>query len=273
MDEIFDILNNEVVDRSMDLEKRDKRRNKINVKSVSIEPLFRVKDDYLAPPHPNLLPLPFSILEFAVKGSGKTVLLMNLINWYHKMFDNIFIFSPTVHLDVKWKLMIEKINIPPQNIFTKYEEKNLVMLLNKIKRANKGKKNKEKMRCLMIFDDIVESLPKGKKVSALNKLAMNHRHLNISHIIISQSFKKVDPVLRINTTGLILFNCDNSIERKKIIEECCGNFTHKEFEKLYIEATNEKYSFMFLNYSNRKIYKNFDKEIGDLNRKPDQLFK
>ncbi len=272
MDDIFAILNGENVDRTMDLEKRDKRRNKVCVKSVDIKPLFKDNDDYVEAPHPNLLRMPFSLLEIAPKGSGKTVLLQNILTWYWKYFDNIFVFSPTVHLDVKWKLLIDKLQIPPQNIFTKYDEKNLTMLMNKIKMANKGKKNKEKLRTLIIFDDIIEQLPKGKKVSSLNKLAMNHRHYNISHIIISQSFKKIDPVVRMNTTGMILFNCDNSKERFKIIEELAGNYSKKEFERLYIEAVSEKYSFMFLNYDNRKIFKKFDKQIGDLNRAPEHLF-
>jgi len=272
MNEIFDILNGENNNHFFDLEKREKRRNKINVKSVDIKPLFKDNDDYVESPHPNLLRMPFSLLEIAPKGSGKTVLLQNLLVWYHKYFDNIFIFSPTLYLDNKWKLLIDKLNIPVQNLFTKYEEKNLIVLMNKIKMANKGKKNKEKLRTLIIFDDIIEQLPKGKKVSSLNKLAMNHRHYNISHIIISQAFKKIDPVIRMNTTGIILFNTDNSAERFKIIEELSGNYSKKEFEKIYIEATNEKYSFMFLNYDNRKIFKRFDKEIGNLNKEPEHLF-
>ena len=180
MDDIFAILEGENVDRTMDLEKRDKRRNKICVKSVEIKPLFKDDSDYLPAPHPNLLRMPFSLLEIAPKGSGKTVLLQNILTWYWRYFDNIFVFSPTVHLDVKWKLLIDKLQIPPQNVFTKYEEKNLVMLMNKIKMANKGKNNKEKLRTLIIFDDIIEQLPKGKKISSLNKLAMNHRHYQIS---------------------------------------------------------------------------------------------
>ena len=272
MDEIFNILQGENTDNYFELEKREKRRNKINVKDVSIKPLFKDDDDYLEPPHPNLLRMPFSLLEFAPKGSGKTVLLMNILVWYNKYFDNIFVFSPTIYLDNKWILLINKLNIPKQNLFTKYEEKNVSMLMNKIKMANKGKKNKEKLRTLIIFDDIISQLPKGKKISSMNKLAMNHRHYNISHIIISQSFKKVDPVIRSNTTGIILFNTDNSAERFKIIEELSGNYSKKEFEKLYLECVKEKYGFCFLNYDTRKIFRNFEEEIGDLDREPSHLF-
>jgi hypothetical protein len=272
MDDIFSILNGENTEGTFDLEKRDKRRNKVSVKDISIAPLFKDNDDYVESPHPNLLRMPFSLLEIAPKGSGKTVLLQNILTWYHKYFDNIFVFSPTIYLDTKWILLIEKLNIPKQNLFTKYEEKNVSMLMNKIKLANRGKKNKEKLRTLIIFDDIIEQLPKGKKISSLNKLAMNHRHFNISHIIISQSFKKIDPVVRSNTTGIILFNTDNSAERFKIIEEISGNYSKKEFEKLYLEAVKEKYNFLFINYDTRKIFRNFEEEIGDLNRKPEHLF-
>ena len=104
------------------------------------------------------------------------------------------------------------------------------------------------------------------------KLAMNHRHFDISHIIISQSYKKLDPVLRSNTTGMILFNTDNTAERMKIIEELAGNIGRKEFEKLWFEATSEKFGFLFLNYDTRLVFKNFDTQIADLSVMPKLRF-
>ena len=137
---------------------------------------------------------------------------------------------------------------------------------------NRGKESKDKLQTLFIMDDLVESLPKGKKVSCLNKLAMNHRHYPISHIIISQSFKKLDTVVRSNTTGMVLYNSDNTAERAKIIEELAGNLGRKEFERLWYDCIKEKYNFMFINYDSRKVFQNFDKEIADLDQMPKLLY-
>lgn len=263
MDRIFNILSQN--DNNILLEEKGDERKDKKVKNLKVIPLYEDDDDYCEGPHPILLDLPFSLLEIAPKGCGKTVLLQNLLKWYYTYFDNIFIWSPTINMDVKWRKLIEDLDIPEENLFTNYNENEIVMIMEKIKDFNSGKEcNNDKIRVLFIFDDIIEQLPKGKKVSSLNKLAMNHRHYNISHIIISQKYNKVDTVIRNNSTGFILFNTDNMHERKTIIDELCGNIGHKKFENLYQECVSEKYSFMFVNSSKRKIYKNFEKEVGDL---------
>lgn len=277
MEQILNILNDERGTNplsNIELYEKEKRKTKGNtVKTVEVRPLFEDKDDYFEPPHPHLLRGPFSLLEIAPKGSGKTVLLQNMLVWYQNYFDNIFIWSPTLGLDDKWKKLIEKLRIPDENLFSYYNDGEVSMLMQKIKEANKTRDHKDKIRCLFIFDDIIEQLPRGSRVSALNKLAMNHRHYNISHIIISQSFKKIDTVVRMNTTGIILFNTDNSSEREKIIEELCGNYSKLEFTKLYLDAVQEQFSFLYINYDTRKLYKKFDTEIGDLNRTPEYLLR
>ena len=145
--------------------------------------------------------------------------------------------------------------------------------MRQVKDYNNGRDNKEKVKVLFMFDDCAESLKTfGKKQCVLNKLAMNHRHYNISHIMVSQSFKKLDPIIRNNTTGIILFNTDNTAERMKIIEELAGNVGRKKFEMLWYECVKDKYNFMFINYDNRKIYKNFLKIIGNLDQPPEWLY-
>ena len=257
------LLQGQESEREINLVRNEDRKEK-KIKSAEVNPVFKIKDDYCEPPHPNLLRLPFSLLEIAPKGSGKTVLLQNLIVWYYHYFDNIFIWSPTINLDVKWRLLIDELQIPDENLFTRYNDAEVEMIMNKIKDFNEGKENNDKIRVLFVFDDIVDQLPKNQKECALNKLAFNHRHYNISHIIISQSFKKLDSNIRANTTGTILFNCDNSNERRKIVEELCGNLGTKHFNKLYRDCVREKYSFMYINYDSRKVFKTFTTEVASL---------
>jgi hypothetical protein len=184
----------------------------------------------------------------------------------------VFIWSPTINLDYKWGQIIDKLEIPSEQLFDKYVESEVSGLMRKIKDFNNGRESGEKLRTLFIFDDIVEQLPKSKKVSALNKLAMNHRHYNISHIIISQSYKKLDPVVRSNTTGMILFNTDNTSERMKIIEELAGNLGRREFERLWYDCIKEKYGFLYINYDTRLVYNKFETEIADLSQMPEFVY-
>ena len=258
--------------RDLILEKKDKRSQK-KVKKLKVKPLFPDADDFIAPPHPNLLEMPFSLLEIAVKGSGKTTLLHNLMLWYHNYFDNVFIFSPTIQLDHKWQEIIELLDIPEDNLFQNCSEAQVSSLVGQIKDFNSGLPDNEKIHSLLIFDDCLELLPKGKKRSFINKLSMNHRHYKISHIMISQTFKKLDTAARVNTSGTILFLPDNIAERKKIIEELCGNLGNKRFEQLWCEICKEKFNFMYINNQQRKIFKNFDEEMADLSLPPtDNIF-
>lgn len=265
MNRILDLLNEKNSSAfDVKLEKKEKRRER-KVKKVDIKPVIKIKDDYSDPPHPNLLRLPFSLLEIAPKGSGKTTLLHNLLVWYYPYFDSIFIFSPTINMDIKWKKLIEELELPPENLFDKYRESEVSNIMGQIKDYNmKTDNNKEKLKVLMIFDDCVDFLPKNKKMCALNRLAMNHRHYNISHIIVSQVFKKLDGILRKNTTGMIFFNVDNIMERKAIFEECCGRMGLRKFEEYFNDATKEKYGFLYVNYDSREIFKNLDTKMCGL---------
>ena len=268
MNEILEILGEEDDMNFVALGKNPKRKNNKKVDDLKVKPLFDDGDDYVDAPHPNLLRIPFSLLLIAPKGSGKTTTLQNVLMWYDKMFDAVFIFSPTVKLDKKWEQIIKKLKIPDQNLFEKCREEEVSNLIQQIKDANESLSQRKKIRTLLIFDDCVELLPKSKKVSFINRLAMNHRHYFISHIIVSQSFKKLDPVVRLNTTGTILFNCDNIAERRKIFEELAGNIGIRRFEELYMDVVSEKFSFLYLNYDTRKVFRNFDEEIADLAAPP-----
>lgn len=272
MFQVFNILNdNDGIDVNIKPKNTERKRKK--TKSVKVEPLVKHNNAYIDAPHPNLLRMPFSLLVFARKGSGKTILVQNLLKWYFSLFDNIFIFSPTIKLDFAWKELLKRMDIPKENIYTAFSETKLNTIFSQIQDVNGGEmKDIDMAHTLIIFDDIIEGLPKNKKISVINKLAFNHRHYKLSHIIVSQAYKKVDCNIRSNTSGVILFNTDNIAERMKILEELSGNLGMKRFVKIWYECCKEKYNFCFLNYDNRKIYHNFDTIVGDLDCVPEHLF-
>ena len=232
--------------------------------NLKVEPMIKEKDVKFPPPHPNLLPVPFSLLITAPKGSGKTVLLQWLIDKYRHYFHNIFIFSPTVLLDRKWMQFLEMQKIPIENVCQTYSEFSMNILMDKIKHINKGRENKDKIRILIVFDDINSKLPGRARDSALNTLAQNHRHFMVSHIILSQTFKMLNPVVRNNTTGHIIFDIVDNTEREKVFEELCGRYPKEVFELMYNKAVGKDWGFLFINKDpgNKNIYENFDTQVG-----------
>ncbi len=270
MDAIIDLLNEED-EKFITMEKKPRRKKNVKIDDVTVKPLTNDDDDYIDPPNPNLLRIPFSLLLISPKGSGKTTVLHNIMMFYKGMFDQIFVYSPTINLDKKWEFVVKKLKIPKENRFEKCREGQVSGLIERVKETNESLKQKDKIRTLMIFDDCVENLPKSKKISFINRLAMNHRHYFISHIIVSQSFKRLDPVVRLNTTGIILFNTDNTAERMKIIEELAGNLGRKKFEAIWIDIVSVKFAFCYINYDTRKIHRNFDEVVADLDQPPEEL--
>ena len=100
------------------------------------------------------------------------------------------------------------------------------------------KKNKELTHCCIVLDDLVTDLPSNQK-SLLAKLAMTGRHLNISIIIATQSYKLISRTIRMNLTCLICLHC-NQGEVKKIAEESAAS----NFAELHAECCSKPYGFI-----------------------------
>ena len=212
--------------------------------------------------------LPFSILSSGTRGAGKSVFATNIVNWYKDYFDHIFIFSPTIHLDRKFKMLFEDLDLPLEigvNVFTDYSETALKTIMKKIERFNKDKPFVDKSQVLFIFDDVVSSIPKNKRKTIFNKLILNNRHYAASVLINSQSFKLLDSNFRKVSSQLILFKTFNVVELYAYAEELSAvlGTTKKDmmdkFLLLFRYATKDEHSSLFINLHHPNIFfKNMD---------------
>lgn len=253
----------------IDEDKKDIKKQVIN--NLTIQPIIKEEQDYME--INEFLPrIPFSLLNCGTRGAGKSVLTLNMLEWYKDYFDKIFIFSPTIELDYKYKITLEKLDIEYKvgtNIFFDYEEEVFRNILNKIKVFNKDKPFSEKAKILMIFDDIITLLPKNKKKTIFNRLILNNRHYNISTIINSQSFKLLDSNFRKVASQIVLFKTDNTLELDNYIKELSGMLgggtlaeSRRRFFRAFRFATSEPHSFLFINYHHPNVlFKNFDEAI------------
>lgn len=241
-------------------------------KDFTIKPSIAEEDDYLFISE-NLPKIPFSMMISGARGAGKSVVCLTLLELMKDYFDEVIIFSPTIELDIKYRNCFEKLDMDfefGRNIFTTYSESILTRILLKIKNANKNKPFKDKARILMIFEDIITSLPKNKRKTIFNKLMLNNRHYNVSIIINSQSFKLFDSNMRKNCSQIILFRTDNVYELENYWRELSallGDSTREcreNFLKIYNYATLDKHSFLYLNYHNKPkcFFKNLNECIN-----------
>lgn len=250
---------NDSEDFEVDLKKPEKEKKKNKLKCCDIKPITDSSISYEEAPHPNLLPTPFSYLLIARPGSGKTTLLLNMLQWYNGYFDTIYVFSPTIGIDVSWQEAINNgiVEIEKENIISRFSENKLKKIFNKVKQKNKGITNyPEKHRVLFIFDDIINELPRKQK-DTFNKLLFNFRHYGISHITLSQTYKAVPPKMRRTSFGVLLWDTDNMGEREGIIEELSGKTGKYRFARMWQEAVKEKYGFLYVKQFEEDLYKKY----------------
>lgn len=197
---------------------------------------------------------PFNALLYAPVNSGKSNLIINLIykkgGYGKKVFKGgIFVFSPNVYNDdifdnnvsmdeeiAKFSDDLEYVDHFAQEIVSRQQEK--------------PKKEREPM--LFIFDDCLGYI---NPMGYISKFSTRNRQLKISMIFTIQVFRAIPNFIRVNCKWMLFFKTHNEDEKKKLIEEM-NMFPN--FESYLELATQEKYSFLYANLKERKLYRKFD---------------
>lgn len=207
---------------------------------------------------PDPLPKPpfLGLIVGGVK-SGKTCLWINMIyRWYtQKLFDGgVIVFSPNLKNDD-----IFENNIMDDDDITKITNDldNIDMYVKAIVDLQEEKEKKDRKHILLIFDDILGFI---KQKSYISNFSTRYRQLKISMIFNTQVLRGIPNGIRANSTWMIIFRTYNKKELEKLMDEL-GHV--KDIDVHYENATNEKYSFLFVNLRDLKIYKKFDKLLYD----------
>ena len=162
--------------------------------------------------------LPTRAMIVAPSGSGKTVLLSNLIlDVYKNCFSRIFIFSPSIHIDNAWngvkeyitKDMKVKDNDEDDPIyFDEYEPHELQKIIDTQHKIIKYMKDQGKTKLyqiLVVIDDFADNPDFCRHSRLLNQLYIRGRHNCISTITSTQKYKAISNIIRINITEIMIF--------------------------------------------------------------------
>ena len=106
---------------------------------------------------------------------------------------------------------------------------------------------------LVIFDDYVCE----KNQKPLIDYFIRERHKNCSVIYLSQSYYKTPKDIRLNCSRFCLYDFPSANERKFVCRE--NNIP----KGLYGKATEEPYSFIYLDKPRKFMTKNFNEKIQD----------
>ena len=222
--------------------------------------------------------IPFSQIVVGPSGSGKTILLQSMIlDLYRDCFSRIFIFSSSIHVDSVWtrvKDYIEKtLKIDPKKekiYFDDFDPTDLEEILDlqhKITKFQKDHDFKQLFSVLIIIDDFVDDTRFSRHNSLLNALYIRGRHFGCNIISSTQKFNGLSTIIRVNSRQLFFFKMRNYKEIQTMIEELSALLVKKNLLmddknihnakktllEIYEKATEEKYSFLFVNLMESNI--------------------
>jgi hypothetical protein len=213
-------------------------------------------------------PLPignYNYIFCGKKGSGKSTLMLNLLKRksspYYRIFDKVFLCSPTAGRDEKFAPLIEELSEEGQ-FYDTLNDDVVDQIVRKLEASNEEfKKEHPKMtpRNLLIIDDCIHLLPSSIQHSSINQLFTNQRHMKLSIWICTQQFTKLNRLIRTNADLISFFPTDNRKEFQTLEEEL--SIDPKLLKKVYDFATDTNNGFLHISLAGRKpsFFKKFDK--------------
>ena len=245
--------------------------------SLDIKPIGITDYSCKQSKHGHVPKIPIRMLLLAPSGSGKTVLLSNLIlNIYRGCFERIYIFSPSVDLDTTWK-PVKKYQEQTMKVIENDKEKlyfdnynpndleKIIATQHRVISLLKKQGRNKLFSVLVVIDDFADDPVFTRQSKLLHGLFTRGRHNSISTIVSTQNFAAIHPTIRVNATSLIVYRLRNYKELEAFVEEVSGLVTKKDLVEIYKEATKDEYSFLYINLSAKTIkdmfFKNFKSNI------------
>ena len=189
------------------------------------------------------IPDPYRILTIGGSGSGKTNVLLNLIEKQPDI-DKIYLYAKDPY-KAKYQYLINKregaginhFNDP--KAFIEYSN-DMCNVYRNINYCNPDKENK----ILIVFDDMIADMIQNKKLNSIvTELFIRGRKLIISLVFITQSYCKVPKDVRLNTTYFFIIKILSKRELQQMATNHSSDIITKDFVNIYRKCTAKPYSF------------------------------
>ena len=103
----------------------------------------------------------------------------------------------------------------------------------------------KKRNVLIIFDDMITGMISNNNLNPIvTELFIRCRKLNISIVVITQSYFKVPKDVRLNSTHFFIMKIPNKRELQQIALNHSFDIDFKDFMNIYKKFTKEPYSFL-----------------------------
>ena len=187
---------------------------------------------------------PYRILIIGGSGSGKTNVLLNLIN-NQPDIDKIYLYAKDRN-EKKYQYLINKRKKVGLNHFN--DPKAFMEYSNDMPDVYKNIEDYnpiKKRKVLIIFSDMINDMISNNKLNPIvTELFIRGRKLNISIVFITQSYFKVPKDVRLNSTHFFIMKIPNKKELQQIALNHLSDIDFKDFMNIYKKCTKEPYSFL-----------------------------
>lgn len=194
----------------------------------------------------------FTCFICAMRRSGKTNLIYNIIKQVaSKRTTAIIIIGSTVNKDATWKAITEFLRENKYRFFTAESlTSNGESLLSALLEELSGPDNSN---YLVILDDLSSEL----KDPVLTCFIKKSRHYNIRLVISSQYYNDLLPAARQQLEYFILYRNIENFKLEEIHRNANIAVDFPTFLRIYRDATETKYNFLFIDKLNDEMRKNF----------------
>ena len=197
-------------------------------------------------------------------GSGKTTALYSIMlkkkmknkrQSYRKLFDKIYVVSPTIGKASMKKDPFSKLPESQKSCSLSLE------CLMELEDEFSENREDNKHSCL-ILDDVGSQLKKNGVYQKLTQIIQNRRHNFVSIFILVQKFRDVPTGIRNNLSHFITFLPKNNVEKEAIFTELFP-FNKKNANDIIEYVYTSKHDFLFVDMSLKssnkfEYYKNFN---------------
>ena len=199
-------------------------------------------------------------------GCGKTSTLLNMAlspdPEIHVGYDKIYVFSKDIHEPCYEMLKKVLQNVESEIKRTEKKDPNwkLFEMSDSLKDVPPVVKMDKKLRNLVIFDDWATEPDKDQQIICeYYKMARKH---HCSMFYLSQGYSEIPRFIRKQLTHLFLWRLRNKRDIGFVLKEQNPGYDEEEFERMYMAATEEPYSFILIDKLNpnkpiRQGFKNF----------------
>lgn len=227
-----------------------------------------------------------NIFLCARKKSGKTNAIFKILKSCSDKDTKFYIFSTTVHKDANMKHIIKYFKNKENEVETfmsikEGKEDNLQQIIDELKNdyqdsdSDEEEKETKYINISSDDDDSTVKIKKKKKIApeiifvlddmgvllkapSVSQLLKTNRHFKSKVIISSQYPHDMSPESRRQLDFLILFGGHSTEKLQIMFEDIDLPISFDLFEKLYKDATKEKYNFLYVDVRNVKFRKNFN---------------